>query len=160
MAGVVRVSEAATLGLHALAFLAQNPDRRCSSREIAGVLGLSEAHLAKIMQRLERAGLVRGRRGPAGGFTLARPAAEVSRRSIYEVIEGPLQSERCLLGQALGKSQCPLGKLLKSLEQELVTQLDQMTLKAFAGHCDLRACSGVKESGGKIHATKRRNADS
>jgi Rrf2 family protein len=160
MAGLLRVSEAATLGLHALAFLAQNPGRRCSSREIAGVLDLSEAHLAKIMQRLERAGLVLGRRGPAGGFTLARPATEISLRRIYEVIEGPLRSERCLLGHPLGKHQCPLGRLLKGLERELVTQMDRITLTAFAGHCDLRACSGVKETGGKTYATKRRNADS
>jgi Rrf2 family protein len=160
MAGLLRVSEAATLGMHALAFLAQNPDRRCSSREMASGLGLSEAHLAKVMQRLERAGLVLGRRGPAGGFTLARPAAEISLRRIYEVIEGPLQSEHCLLGQPLGKHHCPLGRLLKGLERELVAQMDRLTLAAFAGQCDLRACSGVKETGGKTYAAKRRNSDS
>ncbi|MEW6515479.1 MAG: Rrf2 family transcriptional regulator [candidate division FCPU426 bacterium] len=160
MAGLLRVSEAATLGLHALAFLAQNPARRNSSREMARVLQASEAHLAKVMQRLERAGLVRGRRGPAGGFMLLVPAEKLSLLRVYEAIEGPLQSEQCLLGQPISRHACPLGRLIKGLERDLAKKLEAATVADFATQANLRKCSGFKETGGKIHAAQRRNAGS
>ena len=47
-------------------------------------------YLEQIFQRLRRAGLVDSKRGPGGGYTLARPAAEVSLREIVEALEGPL----------------------------------------------------------------------
>lgn len=152
MSGLLRVSEAATLALHALAFLAQNPKRLNTSREMAGALGLSEAHLAKVMQRLERFGLVRGRRGPAGGFALIQPADRLSLRRIYEAVEGPLRSDCCLLGQSLRGKRCPLGRLLKKTEAELANQLEKITLAEFSGRADLRGCSGAKVSGGEDHA--------
>lgn len=152
MAGLLRMSEAATLALHALAYLARNTKRLNTSREMAGVLDLSEAHLAKVMQRLERFGLVRGRRGPAGGFALAEPADRLSLRRIYESIEGPLKSECCLLGRPLGRNQCPLGRLLKKTEAELADRLDKITLAEFSGRADLRGCSGVKAPKGESHA--------
>lgn len=157
---MLRVSEAASLALHALVYLTKNPGRLSSSREIAGSLGLSEAHLAKVMQRLERSGLVRGRRGPAGGFLLAFPAGQLSLRKIYEIVEGPMQSDACLLGRPLGHNPCPLGRLLKGIERELATQLGRLTLAEFAGHCDLGACAGARPNGGKKHAAKRCNPDS
>jgi Rrf2 family protein len=47
-------------------------------------------YLEQIFQRLRRAELVRGKRGPGGGYVLARPAAEITLRDIVEAVEGPL----------------------------------------------------------------------
>lgn len=47
-------------------------------------------YLEQIFQRLRRAELVRGKRGPGGGYVLARPAAAISVRDIVEAVEGPL----------------------------------------------------------------------
>ena len=47
--------------------------------------------LEQIFQRLRKADLVRGKRGPGGGYVLARPAAEVTLRDIIEAVEGPLE---------------------------------------------------------------------
>lgn len=46
--------------------------------------------LERIFQRLRRAGLVVGKRGPGGGFLLTRPPSEISLREIVEAIDGPL----------------------------------------------------------------------
>jgi Rrf2 family protein len=53
-------------------------------------------YLEQIFQLLRRAGLVRAKRGPGGGYSLARPAAEITLRAIVEAVEGPL-------GAALGQ---------------------------------------------------------
>lgn len=132
MAGIIRVSEAATLGLHALAILARAGGRLISTREIAADLDVSEAHLAKVLQRLEKQGLVRGKRGPAGGFALSRQPGAYSLGVIYEAIDGPLQSRECLLGQPLCSAQCPLGSVLKKTEREISRKLNKTTLAEFA----------------------------
>jgi Rrf2 family protein len=47
-------------------------------------------YLEQIFQRLRRARLVRGKRGPGGGYVLARPAGEITLREIVEAVEGPV----------------------------------------------------------------------
>ncbi|MEE3330018.1 MAG: Rrf2 family transcriptional regulator [Myxococcota bacterium] len=47
-------------------------------------------YLEQIFQRLRKAGLVAGKRGPGGGYTLARLASEITLRDILEAVEGPI----------------------------------------------------------------------
>lgn len=47
-------------------------------------------YLEQIFQRLRRAQLVQGKRGPGGGYVLTRPPAEISLRDIVEAVEGPI----------------------------------------------------------------------
>jgi Rrf2 family iron-sulfur cluster assembly transcriptional regulator len=47
-------------------------------------------YLEQIFQRLRRAGLIHSKRGPGGGYTLARAPEEISLREIVEALEGPL----------------------------------------------------------------------
>ncbi len=129
MANPFHVSEAASLGLHAALLLARTPDRRLPVRELAGTLKVSAAHLAKVLQALERAGLVEATRGPAGGFRLTRPAARVSLRQVYEAIEGPLTNGRCMFGvPACDGNGCPLGAFTRSLTKRVVDKLSRTRL--------------------------------
>jgi Rrf2 family protein len=47
-------------------------------------------YLEQIFGRLRRAGLVASKRGPGGGYTLARPPARIRLRDVVEAVEGPL----------------------------------------------------------------------
>ena len=92
-------------------------------------LGASENHLAKVLQQLVRAGLVASRRGPRGGFVLARPAAEIRLLEIYEAVAGPLRPTECLLANKLcdGRT-CLFGDLLVDLHARLADHLGRTTL--------------------------------
>jgi Rrf2 family iron-sulfur cluster assembly transcriptional regulator len=46
--------------------------------------------LEQIFQRLRKADLVRGKRGPGGGYVLSRPAEQISLREVVEAVEGSL----------------------------------------------------------------------
>ncbi len=72
MGNIVKISDAVALGIHAATLLAVVPGKSYTTRAMADGLGVSEAHLAKVMQRLSRAGIVVSRRGPKGGFVLAK----------------------------------------------------------------------------------------
>ena len=64
MPGAIKVSEAVSIAIHALVLLAANPTGRLSAKEIADTFKISGAHLAKVLQRLGKADMVKSVRGP------------------------------------------------------------------------------------------------
>lgn len=60
-------------------------------RVISERQGIPARYLEQIFGRLRRAGVVASKRGPGGGYTLARPAGTVTLREIVEAVEGPLE---------------------------------------------------------------------
>lgn len=132
MAHPVHVSEAASLGIHAMALLASDEPVTVSARAIANRLDASEAHLAKVLQRLTKAGLLRSMRGPSGGFVLRRNPSEISLLEIYEAIEGPMGKNICLFERPIcdGK-QCIFGGLLSTISKQVRDYLASTTLDGF-----------------------------
>ena len=115
MSSPVKISEAASLALHTMVLLSSQLERNLATRDIAAALKVSEAHLAKVLQRLGRAGLVRSRRGPGGGFSLGRRPEDITLLEVYEVTEGPLEQTECLLNKPVCQGRCILGDLLSSV---------------------------------------------
>jgi Rrf2 family nitric oxide-sensitive transcriptional repressor len=127
---VIKISDAANLGIHAMAHLAaSDPDRTHAVAEIADELGVSEAHLAKVMQRLVRADLVVSRRGPGGGFVLGRPAKQINLLEIFEAIDGTLGDGGCLLGhERCLYGACLFGDLVPRMNREVRELLSKRNL--------------------------------
>ncbi len=109
---MLKVSEAASLALHTATLLATNEESLITTSEAASALGVSENHLSKVLQRLNKAGLVRSIRGPKGGYRLAKPADDVTLLDVYQAIEGPLPETTCLLDKPMCGGCCILGGLL------------------------------------------------
>lgn len=121
---VLGLSEAASLALHAMAYLAANPGRRVSTQQVADVLCASRAHLSKVLQRLSKAGLVASLPGPGGGFVLENGSEATSLLDIYEIIEGPLTPRSCLLGHPICRGEkCILGGLVERLGEQVRSYL-------------------------------------
>jgi len=142
MHSALRISEAASLGLHSLALLAARPNKPLSAREMAQELHVSEAHLAKVLQRLGKAGLVQASRGPGGGFVLAQAPHEISLLEIYESIDGPLLPHNCLFKEPVCEGlTCLMGDLLRSVNQQIHAYLKQTRLSDVAKAYRQRATS-------------------
>ncbi|MGE0485675.1 MAG: Rrf2 family transcriptional regulator [Gammaproteobacteria bacterium] len=73
--------------LHCLLWLADN-DTPASSRDLAELQGISPSFVAKILPRLEKAGIVASTGGVRGGYRLARPAAAISFLDVVDAVEG------------------------------------------------------------------------
>ena len=112
MSGVVRFSEAASLALHAMVLIAAERGRRFQVRDIAEALPISSSHLAKVLQRLVKVGLVDSARGRGGGFALARDPAEITMLEVYEAVEGRLEVSHCLFATPQCGGDCLLGDTL------------------------------------------------
>ncbi|HVH07942.1 MAG TPA: Rrf2 family transcriptional regulator [Myxococcota bacterium] len=70
-------------------------------------------YLEQIFQRLRRARIVQGKRGPGGGYTLARPPSEITLRDVIEAVEGPL--DRLVARDLAGDAPARPGFLWKEL---------------------------------------------
>jgi Rrf2 family transcriptional regulator, iron-sulfur cluster assembly transcription factor len=58
-------------------------------RVIGDRQGIPARYLEQIFNRLRRAGLVQGKRGPGGGYVLARAPDAITLRDVVEAVEGP-----------------------------------------------------------------------
>ncbi len=133
MVNLVKISEAASLGLHTMALLANRGEGRSTGQEIADLLGASVHHLAKVMQRLVRAGLVDSAVGPQGGFRLAKSAGRIKLLTVYEAIEGPMGEPQCLLAKQICEgNDCVLGELVQRINREIRDYLQDATLATLA----------------------------
>jgi Rrf2 family protein len=126
---ILNLSEAVSIALHGMVLLAARHGEVCSNRWIAEQLGVSEAHLSKVLQRLHRVGLVESVRGPKGGFRLTRPPSRITLLQVYEAIEGPLKPATCLFRQTICDGrQCILGDCLKAANRDIKKHLSQTRL--------------------------------
>jgi Rrf2 family protein len=109
--------------------LAVRPGELLSVKEAAASLRVSGAHLSKVLQRLAKVGLVKSVRGPKGGFALSKASNRITLLEVYETIEGPLISSRCLLEKPIcGGINCILGGLPAKLNEQVRTYLAKKTL--------------------------------
>ncbi len=132
MNGLLNISEAANLGLHAGMVLAKNDGNPVSARAIAEALGVSYNHLAKVLNRLEKNGLARSLRGPGGGYTLANRADQIRLMDLYEAMDGPFPTHSCLFGHpACPAGDCVMGDVLEKLNAEIRLRLETTRLSAF-----------------------------
>jgi Rrf2 family protein len=103
---------------------------------------IPERFLEQIFQRLRKADLVRGKRGPGGGYVLARPASEISLRDILEAVEGPL-ADGLAQGPPPRERRSPYRPnfLWRQLSARIEEVFEARTLEEL---CQRAAMSGVK----------------
>jgi len=130
----VKLTEAASLGLHAMAMLARHEGRRITNQVIARKLHASSHHLSKVMQRLVHAGLVRSTSGPQGGFVLAKSADRITLLDIHEAVEGTVaESGPTPVPAEGGGNGSPLGTALEDANRQIRCYLAGTALAQLAG---------------------------
>ena len=95
------ISTRSRYGLRALVHLARND--RSTPVSLSGIARREDIpirYLEQILGRLRTADIVRGRRGPGGGYVLSKPPAEISLLDIIKVLETEFFHTKCVL-------QCP-----------------------------------------------------
>jgi len=98
--------------------------------EISQAQEIPEKFLAKIFQTLSRTGLIRSHRGVRGGFSLNRPADEISLKEVLEAIQGPYCLMKCTrdISQCDRRTFCALRELLIIGERKLISVFEEHTL--------------------------------
>ncbi len=131
MKGLINISEAAAIGLHA-AVLLVNEESAVSAGYMAERLGVSKHHLSKVLRDLVVAGLVTSVKGPKGGFCLTAKQQNTSFMQVLEAIDGKVKPANCLFNRKpCLKGKCILGNLLCRLNSEFLDYFTNTQIKNF-----------------------------
>jgi len=99
----MRISRSTGYAVLAVGYIAQNQKQGIIlSQSISKKYDIPLEYLLKILQQLVRANILRSKRGPRGGFSLARPAKKITLLQVVEAVEGPMISYSNLVEQAHG----------------------------------------------------------
>jgi Rrf2 family protein len=117
------ITQTAEYALRAIVYLADQEVPRTTA-QIAETTRVPAGYLAKVMQNLSRAGLVKSQRGLNGGFTLAHDSHELSILAVINAVDPIPRIRECPLGiPSHGRRLCPLHSRLD--------QAAEMVEKAF-----------------------------
>lgn len=107
------LSQTTEYALRAIIHLASLPPQSTASSEaIAERTRVPRGYLSKIMRDLVVAGVVTSQRGPSGGFTLARAAADISILDVVDAVDPLRRITKCPLGNPAHLTLCPLHRRL------------------------------------------------
>src|ERR1700675_348854 len=127
---MLKLTKKADYGLMAMKHLAEHSAYgACSAKDVAESYGIPPEALAKILQRLAKAGLLHSQHGINGGYRLARAAHTISAFEVIQAIDGPLfitscvtvrgacgQSNRCNIREPLRKVNDSIEAVLKRIK--------------------------------------------
>jgi Rrf2 family protein len=123
---LLKLTKKADYALMAMKHLAErSSERSLSAKDVADAYGIPPEALAKILQKLAKAGLLHSQHGTNGGYTLARPAHTISAFEVIQAIDGPLFITSCITvrGECDQSDRCnirePLRKVNESIEAVL-----------------------------------------
>lgn len=131
----MKITRGTDYGILGILYLATQPLERVTLlREIAKSQDVPESYLAKIFQELVKEGLVHSHRGMKGGFSLARPACEITLRQVIEALQGPISLSRCLdINEGCPRMEtCAVARVLSMAQKQLLETLDKTTLNMLA----------------------------
>jgi Rrf2 family protein len=123
---MLKLTKKADYALMAMKHLAENVDQGAqSAKDVADAFSIPPEALAKILQRLAKAGLLHSQHGIKGGYVLGRAAHTISAFEVIQAIDGPLFITSCVTvrGECDQTDRCnirePLRKVNESIEQVL-----------------------------------------
>jgi Rrf2 family protein len=128
---MLKLTKKADYGLMAMKHLAEHAhEGACSAKDVAESYGIPPEVLAKILQRLAKAGLLHSQHGINGGYTLARPAREISAYEVIRAIDGPLFITSCITvrGECDQTQRCTIREPLRKVNQSIEDMLKKIRI--------------------------------
>ncbi len=113
------------------------------SAEIADAERISKKFLDAILLDLRNAGFIRSKKGPGGGYALARPAEEIGVGAIIRALDGPLAPIACASRTAYQPCDdchdlvsCAVRLTMLEVRDAMAEVLDGMTLAEMVAKAD------------------------
>src|SRR5512140_1130554 len=122
-------------GIRSVLYLARQPFKKISFvNEISEEYKIPRSFLAKILQKLVKAKIVRSYRGVKGGFSLTKQARETSVLDVLEAIDGKIAINICISDKKKCNfsRQCPTYNLWVNVQSKMVDVLKKTNFEELA----------------------------
>ncbi|MFN4172964.1 MAG: RrF2 family transcriptional regulator [Pseudorhodobacter sp.] len=137
----MRLTTRSNLAMRTLMYCAANPGRTVRKQDVARACNASENHLAQVIHKLARHGVLATVRGRSGGLRLAHPPEDIRIGRVIRALESTVPFTQCMAAEV---SECPLRDCCRlrcvfaeALEAFYAT-LDRVTLRDLvSGNDDL-----------------------
>jgi len=131
---LLRLSKLTDYGTVVLSQMAREPGRLHAAAEIAAATHLAAPTVSKLLKHLARAGLVASHRGARGGYSLARPAEQITAVQIIDAIEGPVAITQCSMSHSRCgiEAVCGIGHNWQRISLAIRDSLSTVTLAQLA----------------------------
>ena len=133
---MLQLTKRTEYGLIALVHMVDQRGSFLSAREISEKYQVPKRLLAEVLKDLGRAGLVDSQRGANGGYSLSRPAEEITVGDVVSALEGaPLLASCESTVQGAGSEcdiepNCPIRSPLQRIREGIWRQLEHTTLRS------------------------------
>ena len=114
----------------ALLYIVQKNPKRMSVSELVNALDIPRPFLRKILQTLNREGVLNSFKGVGGGFVLAMPPEEILLTRLIDIFQKPVKLTECIFKEKICSEvrTCPLKKRIDAIEQHVISELESITL--------------------------------
>jgi Rrf2 family protein len=151
-------------GLKALAHLATlEPGESTQASAIAEANNIPKKFLDAILGELRNAGVVYSRKGPGGGYMLARAAGDIRIGQIIRVIDGPLAPIACASRSAYQPCQdcksvkaCAVRITMTKVRDAMSEVLDRMTVSDLVAISEGGSVTAIAAGRRSVPGRKRR----
>ncbi|MDR2210339.1 MAG: Rrf2 family transcriptional regulator [Spirochaetaceae bacterium] len=127
----MRISTKGRYSLEAVLYMSLLPKGTYSStRTIADNTGISEGYLEQLFIPLRRAGIIKGIRGPLGGYFPAKSLKKITVGEILRIVEGPLEPVDCAVKNNLctREAKCQSRAVWRELHREIARCVDSINM--------------------------------
>lgn len=116
--------------VRALRYISEFGEEIVSAKCLVSELAIPRPFLRKILQRLNKAGILKSYKGKGGGFILCVPAEKIYLTDLIRIFQGPLKLNECLFKKNIcpNKGLCVLRKKMGAIEKRMLRDMEKITI--------------------------------
>ena len=116
--------------IRALCYIAKHKNKITPVTDLVRTLKIPRPFLRKILQRLNKKGILTSYKGMGGGFVLAMPAAGILVTDLMKIFQGPIKLNEHIFKKGICPHirTCALKKRLNAIEKSVVSRLEAITI--------------------------------
>ncbi len=116
--------------VRAICYLASHDKEVVAVPALVKALKIPKPFLRKILQILNKEGVICSQKGIGGGFLLAKPAGKIFLVDLIRIFQGPVKLNECVLQKKICPNikTCPLKKKIVNIERHVAKELNAITI--------------------------------
>ncbi|MDP4118974.1 MAG: Rrf2 family transcriptional regulator [Bacillota bacterium] len=130
----MRITQECGYAIRMMVMIANLPeDEVIDAATISEKQNIPSRFTVKILRKLVLSELIRSRKGAGGGYSLNRPASEITMKDIVEVIDGQIAVMKCIGDESVcnypDKTSCSVHHIMVEINEQIVDKLESITLE-------------------------------